>query len=84
MPYIPKSSNFLLSSLHLLLLCVFTCTTFINTKLRVSLIVCRLMINFELNSQIVTPSETNVSATFTFTSTFAIHDTLLKRPPGLL
>ena len=42
----------------------------------------RLTINFEGNSQIVTLSETDVSATRTFTSTFAINDTLVKRPPG--
>ena len=44
----------------------------------------RLTINFESHSQIVTLSETGVSATLTFTSTFAIYDTLMKRPPGEL
>ena len=44
----------------------------------------RLSINFErtCNSQIVTLSETDVSATLTFTSTIAIFDTLVERPPG--
>ena len=56
------------------------CTTSFNTNLRVR----RLTINFErtCNSQIVTLSETDVSATLTFTSTFAIFDTLVERPPG--
>ena len=33
------------------------------------------------NVVFVTLSETDVSATFTFTITFAIYDTLVKRPP---
>ena len=53
------------------------CTTCNNTNLRVPLAARRLTINFERNSQIVTLSKTDVSATFT--STFAIYDTLMKR-----
>ena len=49
-----------------------------NTNLRVPLTAHRLTINFERNSQIVTLSETDVSATFTF----AIYDTLVKQPAG--
>ena len=60
------------------------CTTCINTNLRVPQTARRLTINFERNSQIVTLSETDVSATLTFTATFAIYDTLVKRPPGIL
>ena len=74
--------KFLLNSLDLLLLCVFMCTTCINTNLRVPLTARRLTINYESNSQIVTLSKTGVSVTLTFTSTLAIYDTLVKRPPG--
>ena len=62
MLHIPKSPSYLI--------CVFMCTTCNNTNLRVPLTARRLTINFERNSQIVTLSETNVSATFT--STFEI------------
>ena len=58
---------------------MFVCTTCINTNLRVPLTARRLTINFERNSQIVTLSETDVSAALTFTSTFAIYDTLHAR-----
>ena len=77
MLHIPKSLN----SLDLLFLWVFMCTTCINTNLRVPLTARRLTINFERNLQIVILSETDVSATLMFTSTFAIYDTLMKRPP---
>ena len=65
--------------------CYFVClrvyTTCINTNARVPLTARRLTINFERNSQIVTFSETYVSATFTFTYTLAIYDTLVTQPP---
>ena len=75
MLHIPKLSSYLWILQILSLLCVFTCTTCLNTNLRVPLTVRRLTINFERNLQTVTLSETDVSATFTFTSTFAIYDT---------
>ena len=39
--------------------------------------------NLTIKLQIVTLSETDVHATFTFTSTFAIYDTLVKPPAEL-
>ena len=44
----------------------------------------RLTINFERNSQIVTLSGTDVSATFTFLSIFTIFNTLVERSPYFL
>ena len=55
-------------------MCVYVYTTCmcINSNLKVT-----------LNTQIVTLSETDISATLTFTSTLAIYDLLMKRPPDL-
>ena len=44
----------------------------------------RVTSNSDRNSENVTFCETDVSATFTFTSTFTTYDTLVKRSPGLI
>ena len=62
---------------------VYTTCTCINSNLKVTLTARRLTIKFERITQIVTLSETDISATLTFTSTLAIYDLLMKRPPDL-
>ena len=83
--FIPcRSKHCLPSSLDFIVSLYFMCTTCINTYPRVPLTARRLTINFERNPEIATLSETDVSSTLTVTSTFAIYDTLVIRPPDTL